>query len=610
MADPRYEIDWSADLTPALAHFAAARNASKQNARADEYLKLQQDAQAKSAERHSAEVERQKTRDQHQLAIEAWNNRGQLFREAQRSPEAANVNPFGYKFDKTHDLPANVEGPEMSPDAEAARFAPKPAPAPEFHTPPQPPVGSLLAGEEGSELDPAAEAARHTMEGPQMAPSGYAGGGIDAFGEEERQRAANNLDAVGAGLHGLPPSPTRPEPDLAGGTPDVAPAPEHPMIAAARNASGLEPGPEGKRRLFASYQGQRFEVPEQSETTGFGPKYDAIYQRALQEPTITPEEAYKFVAKMAHDDTTEQGRNTRLTQSLGQRDTNREDQQTFARGENEKYRSEGLTFEQRKELANIMARAKMASAGAGPVSPGVATLVGMKEAGATDEEIYAEAAKLKLSQKEVTAPVQNVVKNAAAGERASEKRAALVATDERGQPIGRDWKNAQAAAKGTQQIQRFHRVETRLKDLIADVEQNGERIDPDSKQQINRMSKAEAAAAALRPYNELSSTDASMAAERAIIGPAGAFGHGWVMGADLTTLKRILHEAQEQQSVNLNTLLRPGGSQKLSPALGGPKHTAGGSDHASQDDIGATRPGPGGKTYRKVGPNNWQPVDQ
>ena len=67
MADPRYEIDWSADLTPALAHFAAARNASKANKRSDEYLQMQKEATRQSAERHSAEVERQEPEARHPI---------------------------------------------------------------------------------------------------------------------------------------------------------------------------------------------------------------------------------------------------------------------------------------------------------------------------------------------------------------------------------------------------------------------------------------------------------------------------------------------------------------------------------------------------------------
>ncbi len=290
--------------------------------------------------------------------------------------------------------------------------------------------------------------------------------------------------------------------------------------------------------------------------------------------------------------------------------TDREDKQTFQREENAKYRNEGLTFAQRKELANIMAKAKMAAAGAGPVNPGLAKLVEMKEGGATDAEIYAAAADMHLPQKDVVTPVQNVVRNAATAERAEQGREKLGAPpDEHGNP--QVWRNSQAAAKGTQQIQRFHRVEERLKALIHDVETVGERIGLNSKEYVRRQSLSEAVAAALRPYNELSSTDASMTAERAILGPTGAFGHGWTLGADLQTLKHILAEAQGQQKVNMATLLRPDGGSQLAPALGGKRPAQqNGGDHPAAAPVGETRVGPDGKTYRKVGPNNWQPVQQ
>jgi hypothetical protein len=197
----------------------------------------------------------------------------------------------------------------------------------------------------------------------------------------------------------------------------------------------------------------------------------------------------------------------------------------------------------------------------------------MAEEGAPLSEIATTAGK--TPQKQYMPAIQNVVKNAAAGERAGQKREALTATGEGTNP-GDMWKSPQAATKGTQQIQRFHRVRERMQALIDHIKKYGERIDPDAQQYQDRMSLAEAAAAALRPYNELSSTDASMAAERAILGPAGAFGHGWTIGANLKGLERILSEAEGQQKVNLSTMLRPGGGSKLAPSLGGPRQQAGG----------------------------------
>jgi len=178
---------------------------------------------------------------------------------------------------------------------------------------------------------------------------------MDAFGDDARQISAENLASVGQQLPSE--TPETPEPQL-------------PLIAqAAMNASGMEPGPVGKRRVYQSYQGSRFELPQQPETSGFGPKYDAVFQRALQTPGVTEEEAWNFTAKMAHDDTTEEGRNTRLSQSLGQRNTNREDQQTFTREENDKYRSEGVSIADRDRWEQGRNAARMAAARTSQMNP-------------------------------------------------------------------------------------------------------------------------------------------------------------------------------------------------------------------------------------------------
>lgn len=74
------------------------------------------------------------------------------------------------------------------------------------------------------------------------------------------------------------------------------------------------------KRISATFQGQQYDLPEEPTTSGFGPKYDAIYQRFLQEPGVTPEEALNAVAKMAHEDSVEAGRNQRLVDQEAGRD--------------------------------------------------------------------------------------------------------------------------------------------------------------------------------------------------------------------------------------------------------------------------------------------------
>lgn len=252
-----------------------------------------------------------------------------------------------------------------------------------------------------------------------------------------------------------------------------------------------------------------------------------------------------------------------------------EEQRKFIQQENAKYKNEGMTVQDRKDIAEILARAKMAAAGAGPITPDIAHLVEMKVAGAGDDEIAAAAAEMKSHPdvKKFAPLVQNVVKNAAAGERAITKREGMIATDAQGNTLG-EWKSPTVALKGNQMIPEYDQVQNRVQELIAHVEKYGERIDLNSQVYKDRVSLAESATAALRPYNKLSSTDASMHAERVILGPTGAFGSGWTLGANLQGLKRIMAEADRQYNARLSTMLKPQGHSTLAPSLGGPKPNA------------------------------------
>jgi hypothetical protein len=316
MADRDYHIDWSADITPALALLGQSRRAKEQmamaaeqnklqNARSDAHLEFQRQSHRENMERASHELERQKDLDKRKRAIEDFNARDALFRTAQRSPEAASQNPYGYTFEARNDLPANVEGPELSPAAEAARFQlaggpnakagapvqaepPIPQAAPDFSRPHMPSVSADMRGApQAAGLVPI-----------EMEPS-QAGPGLAGLDEDAAMRN------VSAAMNRQVNEPQA-MPQVAGMTS------EPPQTAsAAAHMLGMEPGPEGKRRVFASYGGKQFELPGQPTTSGFGAKYDAIYQRFLQEPGITPEEALNAVTKMAHEDAVESGRDRR-----------------------------------------------------------------------------------------------------------------------------------------------------------------------------------------------------------------------------------------------------------------------------------------------------------
>ncbi len=543
---------------------ADAIRGGREHRRSMEYLAMERQAVKDRAERESKALARQEANDKYNREVAAFNAVPELQRRARQSPGQANINPFGIQFEQGQDLAPGVEGPEPSPAAEAARYMMNPqpeAPKPKAPTPEIP--GALPYGVEGPSETPEGEAAR-----------------FDKDAELER--------LMGAAQEDVPPV-------------------QDMMTRAATAAAGLS---QPKNRLFMTYQGKRSEVPEQSdEATGFGPEYDALYNKMV-ELGEKPHDALKAVAGQYKSDQLQMSMSSRQGRQIDFRNQNREDTQAFQQGENEKYK---LTFEQRKELANIMARAKMAAAGAGPVNPGLARLVGMKEAGATDEEIYAEAAKLHLPQKEVVQPVQNVVRNAAVAERAGEKRAGLEVTDIDGRVIGTAHNQTQANQL-KKQTDQFAQARVRLKELIEDIEVNGPRImkmnPTDMANAIQeRLSKAESVNAAMRVYNGLGATDASQQLESRITGAIGTPGHGWLMGANLDVIKRILHEAELQHQTRVNTALRSGGGRPLAPALGGSRAGQVGG-HPSEAPVGETRQGPDGRTYRKVGPNNWQPVTQ
>lgn len=316
MANP-YEIPWAPpDIGPGASFIASVLNQNRQNDRADEYARMQRDAMAASERRISHEAKRQEEQDKYKRALDAFNARPMLERMAQRHPGAASVNPYGYTFEEGFDLPANVEGPELSPTAEAARF---------------------MVAQQPQATSPQATAMHPTLDEIPTPEMPY--------------RGADTRSLMGQHNSGAGPVENDEEAAIADGL--ATPM----MMQAAVNSFDPTPGPQGKRRIYGNVNGARYEVPEMNDTSGFGEKYDAIYRRALQEPGVTPEEAYRFVAKMAHDDQAEEGRNVRLSRSLGQRTSNREDQQSFQAEQNRMYRSEPTTAEERERLARIRASA-------------------------------------------------------------------------------------------------------------------------------------------------------------------------------------------------------------------------------------------------------------
>src|SRR5688572_14600283 len=101
MADPRFAIDFTPpDLGPGAAFIASVLNQNRTHARGDAHLRLQQDAMTRSAHRESHEEVRRAEALEHQRAVEAYQALPTLMRAAHRSPEMANANPYGIKFEQ------------------------------------------------------------------------------------------------------------------------------------------------------------------------------------------------------------------------------------------------------------------------------------------------------------------------------------------------------------------------------------------------------------------------------------------------------------------------------------------------------------------------------
>lgn len=272
MAGGPYDAGFTApDIGPGAAFLAAVLNQNKANARADEYARMQKQAMAHSAERESAALARQKEQDDYHRSVERWQAMPALYRSAHTSVPGANLNPYGVKFSEGHDLPGNVEGPEQSPTAEAARFALHPTMPEAAHETMEPPF-QLRPDEEGPEQFPDVEDDRFALAAQRREPPDSA-----FFSDSGGPASGPRASAT----------------DLLPETPES----RMPLIQqAAINSSGMAPGPEGKRRVYAQVPGQQqFEVPEQSDHTPFGAEYDSIY-RGLLDTGEDPHKAMQYMA--------------------------------------------------------------------------------------------------------------------------------------------------------------------------------------------------------------------------------------------------------------------------------------------------------------------------
>lgn len=440
---------------------------------------------------------------------------GDAKRMAMQSPELATSlykSPFGFSFLKTADLGPGEEGPQLSPQAPTNRPAQPPAP--------QPQMGQL------------AENVDAVYEGPQQEPASVV-----------------KID----------------EPFVIDGKPETEPAAAAlpPATPRMRLYADLGTGPIGD-------DGQRLadfnEVPSGPQSpTGLGPQYDAEYTHIVENGILDPRQAFDKVFSDYKADKASAASDARTDALIAGRDQSRQAHEKFLMDFAAKYR---LPADQIKELREGQIAAMRAAGGAAPINPAVAPIVGAFSRGELDEEgALAAAADKRLTQKDIQQPLQNVVKNAATAERASEKRAGLEVTDENGKVLGTAH-NTTVANQLKKQIDQFAQARVRLREFIDDIERDGSRVLSPREVQ-DRLSKAESVNAAMRVYNGLGATDASQQLEARITGAIGTPGHGFIMGANLDVIKRILHEAELQHNTRIKTALRAGGGRQLSPVLGG-----------------------------------------
>jgi len=261
MADPRYAVDWTPlDITGGVNLLLAARRARAQEKTAEEQAKVQQ----QYAE--NAKVENDIKRESAAMARQRFDEEKATH---QRQIEIENARALL----PTSDL------------MRAARTAGSPGLANALGKP----YGVTFdQGFEGPDINPGT--------GAQMAP---------------------------------PPNPTpapaaAPVPQLPGGVDTVSGGADAPA-APAVTAPTEPPAPSGPatpltaaRKLYANFGGNRFEVPEQPETTGLGEKYDAVFKHAL-DVSGDPTKAFQAVLLMKEKDDAQAASTARATAGIDAR---------------------------------------------------------------------------------------------------------------------------------------------------------------------------------------------------------------------------------------------------------------------------------------------------
>jgi hypothetical protein len=374
---------------------------------------------------------------------------------------------------------------------------------------------------------------------------------LPMFAPSKPSAMASNEDARG---NWIPPEV--PGHELQGPTPSGEPLghvetqEEVPDLDLSNEAKEALAGP--KSHTFADVGGQRFEVPQGvTHETSLGPKYDAILNHAVNDLGIDPKLAFTGVLAMAEKDA-----------ALTSKDTSREDTQDFTR-EMSLNREDKLSEAEKNRIARMK---KTKGSGGGGVSRGMAELIQMKEQGQPDSMIAARAAELHIPMGGKTGYLQAIkeVRAAAnAGARLDEKRDQEMVIGPDGKPV--TGINPKLAGKAAEANVGFAQVKERLRHLIDDIATNGTRVMPwDIEGTKRRQSAAGEVVAALRKYNELNATDASIRLEHEITGGAGTLGDGIWSGAQPGVLQHLLDEAEARHGEQLRNYTRPPSAAKPS----------------------------------------------
>lgn len=548
-----YEIPWAPpDISAGASMLIGVLNQNEANRRAEENAATQRMFAENTLKRMSAQEARDKQtfEEGHRKNLSEVIKSANELRRGGREGEANML----LKLWKVNAAP-KIGAPEVvTPMSAAANLAPATAPVPEPGMP-----GSPFEGPASPEPPPLQVAT------PMMAASATQPRIEHGMGTSVPEEGPQFEPVSAADIEGIPPAPSA-ERDLMPIT-----LPGKPTGAYSYT------GPNGED--LGTFDPAQEEVFRQQRAGaanelygGIDPKYGRIAQAMIVQG-MDPQQVGKIIGGAIEHDTARQEAERVKIQD-------REDKQIFAEMMKKRYANEPITIADRDRWEAMRARAKAAAAGAGPTAPIVPELIRMAEEGAPLSEITTTAGR--TPQKQYMPAIGQVVRNAAVGERAGEKRAALEVTDSKGNVLGTAH-NSQQANTLKKQTDQFAQAKVRLEELIADIDAQGSRVlTPEQIQQ--RLSKAESVNAAMRVYNGLGATDASQQLEARITGAIGTPGHGFLMGANASIIRRILHEAEMQHDSRVKTALRAGGGRPLAPALGGPRRSKGDQTGGLTDD--------------------------